>query len=421
MLKTAKKIWANEFFKGSVYFLLTSFLVNLLNYIFNFMIGRGLGPKGYGEISTMFSYTNIALTPTVVFSSYIIKKIGEKTANELPYVVSIEQSFKLRMKKIVWLFLALILIVPLISSQTNLSLETSFTLIILVFLGYFGSFYNGALPGLRYFFAFSLFGIITALIKLLGAFSILISLNSLLIILFFLILSSVFFPVVSYYYLKAKVAKISGLKIRKISRNVISVFKNRNFQLIFLSTLSLTFLNNADVIYVKKYLTSFEAGIYASWSIFSKLILYALGPLISISFIFYSAKSQSSNHSLTLKLSLIILFLVFFVSYVIYSFFPQTLINIFFGNKFNLLLPFLSYASVFGALYAVLVYLNNYYLAKESKAALILPLFTPLYLLGLFLIKKNILNVIRLNIFFSLGIILLYFSIYLKDKLRSYF
>ena len=105
MLKTAKKIWANEFFKGSVYFLLTSFLVNLLNYIFNFMIGRGLGPKGYGEISTMFSYTNIALTPTVVFSSYIIKKIGEKTANELPYVVSIEQSFKLRMKKIVWLFL----------------------------------------------------------------------------------------------------------------------------------------------------------------------------------------------------------------------------------------------------------------------------------------------------------------------------
>ena len=391
-MRTIKNIIRNEFIQGSVYFFISSFLVNLLNYGFNFLVGRRLGPSGFGEISSMFAYSIIATTPIAIFTTYIIKKVGEKTANQLEYVKSIEFNFTTSVKKMFPLFIFAVFLLPFVSSITNLSLASSTALYILIVLGYLSSFYNGALQGLRLFLAFSVIGIIATFIKFSGAISLYLGLEGIFPVLSLVVLSAIFIYAASYYYLQIIFRQNRLKKTLAKKRPVWRVFKNRYFQLVFFSTLALTILNNADVIYAKKYLSDYEAGIYASWSLFAKIIYYALSPFISITFIFFSSKSERNKHLTILKVALILLFFAFAFFYLLYTYFPTLLINILFGSKFTAILPILSFSSIFGSFYACLFFLNNFLLARGSNLALILPLFTPIYLLALLLMKKNVIN-----------------------------
>ncbi|OGK08648.1 hypothetical protein A2767_00785 [Candidatus Roizmanbacteria bacterium RIFCSPHIGHO2_01_FULL_35_10] len=420
-MKKTSQLFNNEFLQGGFYYFLSSLFINLLNYLFNFLVGRGLGPINYGEISSLFAYAYIALVPTQVFSAYVIKKIGSSTVDQLNYVKSLEYSFKKKFGKFLLLFLLLFLTTPLVSAFTNLRIISILIMLIIILVGYLGSFYSGALQALRYFFVFSLLGLIATFIKFMGGLAIFLGVPSLLLVYFFLLISALFMFLSNYYYLKFKLSRLLKDKIEINSRPVINVLKNRQFQILFLSTLSLTLLNNADLVFVKKTLSGYESGIYASWSLFAKIILYAIGPMLAISFVFFSAKSQTNKHALTLKISFFALTVIFISAYFIYTYFSETLINIFFGSKFLAVLPYLSYASIFGSLYAGLIYLNSYFLAKEDSLALVIPILTPLYLLALFFIKKNILGIIQLNISFSFLVLLVYLTFYLKEKLYSYF
>ena len=170
---------------------------------------------------------------------------------------------------------------------------------------------------------------------------------------------------------------------------------------------------------VKKFFSPIDAGLYSAWSLFAKIIFFLIGPLISISFIFFSNKNNRHQQNKILIMSLIALFIVGFSCYIAYVFFPLIMVNIIFGNKFRDLAPLLGLASFFGIFYSFIYLFNNYFLARKSPFALILPFTIPVYLLSLFIFKNNLLNIISVDIYFSLFVGIIYSIAYLFYKKNS--
>lgn len=414
-MKIIKSLLRNNFVKGGAFFTASSFLVSFFNYLFNLLAARKLGPQNYGEIIALFSYISIFSVPTQVISIFLVQKIASSGDNKFTYAFSLETFLWERLKKWWFIFPLSLLTTPFIPQLTNLSLITSTAVLPLILISFIATAYASLLQGLNLLILFSLTSIFAGLIKLSGTLFAA-NPNGLLIIIIFIMLSSVLslgVMMAAFNILNKKQQKKS---VVKIENRLSSLLFNRQFTLILLSTLALNLLNNFDILYVKKYLPSTEAGIYASWSLFAKIILYAIGPLISVSFIFFSGEKKGGQK--VFRLSLVFLLFIGILSYIAYTFFSSTLVNFFFGNKFISVLPYLSSAAIFGSLYTILNFVNNYYVARKSKVSLVIPILIPIYMVVIFFVGRNISEIILLNIFFSLAALLIHAVIYIKEELN---
>ncbi len=417
MLKAAKKLWKNEFFKGGIFFTIASFAVNLMNYFFNFLSGRALGPQQYSEITTLFSYVSITSVPTFVLSTFLIQKISSSEDVRFNFAKSLEVILWHKLKKR-WYVIAIMMFLSLfVPHLTNLSFVTGSVLIPIVFLSFIATFYGSVMQGLQFFFLYSLMGVFGTFLKLLGALFVMVGFDGVSTIVIFVMLSILLPLGISFFSINSIFKKKVNANLPKLEKKLVSLFYNRQFLIILFSTLALTLLNNADVVWVKKFLDAKEAGIYGSWSIFAKIIFYALGPFIAISFIFFSSQKEKQHN--TFIISIICLVVIAIISYIVYTNFSQFIIHIFFGEKFDAVAPFLSYASIFGSLYAGISFINGYYLAKKSYAALIPAILIPIYLILLFFIYLQMSSLMILLISFATLIVILYAIVYLRGVLYT--
>lgn len=409
------KLVNNPFIQGSMLYTGASFLTSILNYFFNISVGRILGPVGYGEITALFSYIVILSVPISVITTIIIQKIGDREKDNATYTSALETWFLKKMSDKWYLFVLPLLLIPFIPRITNLTPIVGYSLIPLVLLAFIAGFYDGALQGLHMFMAFSVIGILVVVIKLLGVVITFGSFSTIDIIIFFLILSGI---------AKLAISKIAFNQKKQNSdqtpnKKIMHLLSDKQLWYTTLSLLSVNILNNGDVIFAKKFLSAYDAGIYSSWSLFAKIFFYAVGPILSVSFIFFTNKKEQTKHKKVLYISIVGLIISSIIGYIIYTYFSSLVIGLFFGNRFNKVIPYLSSASIFGALYVALLYFNNYYLAKKSIYSLNLTFLMPFYLIGLLLIPKNLSAIINLNIIFSLVVIAGYGIVYLITVVRK--
>ncbi|PJC81260.1 hypothetical protein CO007_05560, partial [Candidatus Roizmanbacteria bacterium CG_4_8_14_3_um_filter_36_10] len=80
-----KSAFNNKFVKGGLFFTLANFLGGFLNYLFNSLSGKLLGPAKYSEITALFSYLTIFSLPITVITVDIIRRLGEKGKLRLSY------------------------------------------------------------------------------------------------------------------------------------------------------------------------------------------------------------------------------------------------------------------------------------------------------------------------------------------------
>ena len=237
-------------------------------------------------------------------------------------------------------------------------------------------------------------------------------------IILFLFFSIIFTVYKSYLIFNNYIGRTNKI-IPKIERRLTQIMSHKQFLLTSATIFALTLLNNADVIFVKKFFPATTAGIYGSWSLFGKIIFYVSGPMLTISFVYFSGIDHKKNHNKALVVSLFILALITFFIWFFYSIFGHTIIALFFGNKFSAVIPYLGYAALFGSLYTAISFTNGYFLAKRSYFALILPLLLPIYFVVLLFIDKHIDAVIKLNVLFSLFVMLTYSAAFIKYIFRA--
>lgn len=414
MKKRIKILAANQFFQGSFIFTASNFIVSLLNYFFNFLAGRALGPTGYGEITAFFSYTIIFSVPFTIISMLIIQKIASKEIDPHGFARGLELWFNKKILSFWFLAIILIAFTPLLPKITNVSLTTAYAITITVILAPFCLFYSSVLQGLRMFLAFASIGVIAALIKLTGAILVTLRIDGLLTILFFLIISSVINLVASIFIFKKSI-KINIVKIN-IEKRLIHAILNKYFFLTSISIFGITLLSNLDMVFVKKFLPPSQAGFLGAWTLFARIVFYLIGPLISLSFIFFSSKKNIDEQNRILVGSLIALFLISLVCYFFYAVFPLTLVNIIFGNKFSYIGQFLLLALFLGISYSIINLMNSYFLAKKNLLALILPVSLPIYILILFIFGTHLVNIMKIDVLFSSSIALIYLAAYFFQK-----
>lgn len=406
----------SSFVRGSLVFTVSTFLGSVLNYLFNLIIAKKLGPIGFGEITALFSYTTIFSVPMTVITMVIVQKIGSHHKRGLSYALTLEQWFLLKLKKWWLLLIPFIFLTPLIQQTTNLTFVSSATIAPFVILSFAGAYYAAILQGLHLFMWLSVIGLIAVVIKLAGAIAIPDPTMGLVYIIIFLFISSGS-AIISSFFALQRIGKGNKIIQSKLKRRVLSSLFQRQVFITFCSILGLTLLGNADIVTAKKFLSSEQAGIYGSWSLFAKIILYFIGPLLTSSYIFFSSLKNKQNHEKVLQISLVILGFIAGTSFLIYQYMSYPIINVLFGNKFNAIAPFLGLASVFGSLYASSTLMNNYFLSKKSIYSL-LPIGAGLfYLPSLYFYGTSIGSLITVNL--SIGTSLLLLQIFAMVKYNT--
>ncbi len=307
--------------------------------------------------------------------------------------------------------------IPFIPQLTNLNSTTSLFLVPIILLSFTGSFYGAALQGLSMFFTSSIFGILGTLLRLVGALIALFWLKSISVILIFFLFAIIIPLIASMYILKNRI-KENHTRTIEINKRLITIVTNKQFIITSLSIFAVSLFGNIDIMFVKKFFSATESGIYSSWSLFSKIILYFIGPIMSVSLIYFSKAQKNKNQNTTLYVTLFLLLLLSTSNYVAYRYFGHLIIDVFFGSKFVAVIPYLSYASIFGAVYAATLLMNNYFLAKKSFGVLILPVSICFYILGLFFIERSLISVIMLNTYFAIIVAVLYVGFYIKTQWR---
>lgn len=421
MKKIVRMILNNTFSKGSFLLTFASFVVYAFNYAFNFLVGHSLGPAGFGEITSLFSYQYISMVPVLVLTTMIIQKISNA---ENPYLVSktIEYFFWQKIKK--WWYVGFVglAFLPFLPDLTNLSPIVAFSLFPFFILGFLTSFYTAALQGLHLFFAFSLVSITAAFIKLMGGIAVALHIGGITTIIIFLFTSSLYTLVESYKQCKRIINKNMlpiNSELIKIDRRIVHIIKNRQFYFTLFLVFALSIFNNIDVIFARKFFSAFDAGIYSAWSLFAKIIWYALTPLLLVSFIFFSnQKKQVYHHQVFIGVLLFLCF-VGVISYIGYIFFTPWLAVFLLGKKFTAVNPYLPQAALFGIFYTTITFVSNYFLAKKNSAALLIPILVCCYCLVLLIIPKNLLSMIRLNVIFSFVTVLIHLMVYTKQSFEK--
>jgi len=413
-MKKLLTITQNTFVQGGILFTVSNFMVGGLNYLFNLLAGRALGPEGYGEIVALFSYGIIFSIPIGVLGTLLIQKIGDAD-DAVSYTIQLQKWVTLKLKKW-WFILVLILfITPLVPSLTNLSPFVGYILPFMLILSLISVFYNAAMQGLHLFMWYSIIGVIATVIKLSGAVFTFFGLGNLELIVIFILLSGFIQLSISHFVMKKRLSK----HVKKepiLTKRIMELLFDRQLWYTAGVTGVLTLLNNIDVIYVKLRFSAEDAGLFGAWSLFAKILLYVIGPLLGLSYIFFSNKKQSSRHQVVFITSLIFLAIFGFAANIGYGFFGRFMIESLFGSKYISVLPFIEWASLFGAGYILMMFMMNYFLAKKSKASLVPAVLFPIYLGALFVYPKGIGDVMLVDTLFAFGCVAVFLLIFFWER-----
>jgi len=407
MFKGFNRILKNKFIQGGMIFTAAIYITGILNYFFNSLAAKTLGPQGYSEITALFSYLTILSVPIAVVSTDIIRRLGGKGEKRKEAFYSWDGWIWALVSK--WIFLVipycfLILIIPRLF---NINIFSSITLLFLLPTSILTAYYTAAFQGLQLFLFASLITIIPQIFKVSGPIFAQFSIDKLSIVLIFINISGLSSILISRY-LISTVLSPSNYKKSLSSKSITRVLFSRQLLITIFSLVSINLLNNLDVIFVKKFYPSAVAGLYGGWSLFAKIIFYAFGSIIGLSLIFFSSKEHEKHHKRTLIGLLIIICFGGIASFFFYKLFGAWVVQVMLSTQYNSIVTPLPLAALFGSFYSVLFLLNNFFLAKNSPFSLIVTLGVPLYICGLLFFGKSLQDIYYVNVLSSFAIMTAY-------------
>lgn len=368
MKKYIKEIVSNPLFSGSAFMIIGSNLVSFLNYLYHLVMGRMLGPSGYGELAALISLIGLlGIIPGSV-NLVIIKYISQaKNENEVNTLI---KWLKTKVFRTTLIFCILILVIsPNISSFLNISRVFYIWLIAASFLFSVQSMVNRAiLQGLLKFKEMVLSLLTENVAKLLIGVGL---------ILFGLAVDGAMIAYVSAALLGVYITNFY-LKIKKINKK--ESLPNIKSMLIFtvpvlLQTVSTTSIYSSDVILVKHFFSSHDAGIYASLSTLGKIIFFGTGPISAVMFPLVSQRrSRGEDYRKVFMYSFLMTAFFALVVLMIYLFIPQVAIRLLFGSLYLEAANLLIWFGIFMSLFTLSTLLINFSLSLGITKVVALPL-----------------------------------------------
>lgn len=192
-----------------------------------------------------------------------------------------------------------------------------------------------------------------------------------------------------------------------------------------LTLMGLTSFISADIILVKHFFNSTEAGLYAGLSLIGRVIFYISSPIASVMFPLVVQKySKNENFTNTFKLAIFFVFLPSVFLTLFYYYFPEFTI-LFFLKKTEYLSmsPLLWLFGIFISLYCLLSIISNFYLSiKKTKIFIPILIGAILQIILICLFHDNFIQIISICIiitFLLVCMLLIYYPYATKKKLQK--
>ena len=405
--KKIKPLLTSSFLKQGVLFTGISFFGSFLNYLFNSLSAKRLGPTGYGEIATLFAYATVfSGIPTLAISNDIIRRLGQKGDHKLVFIYRWEQWMFEKSRRWIYLIIPYFLLIFLLPPLTNLSVFSTLTLLFIVLFTFISAFYVAAYQGIRWFALLSYISLAATFIKLAGPVLVYFHVDGINTILTCLIFSAIIPLILCHYFLKKSFKKLSNNeRAPKVDKRLFkAILYNKPLVTTAFSITALNILNNLDVIFVKKYFSPQEAGMYAAWSLFAKIIFFVFGSTIGLSFVFFTSREYAKYQMKALMGILLVFFIGAIVSFYFYSSFGFFLINVIFTPHYQVINQYLPLASLFGFFYSLIFILNNYFLAKNSRFSLLAFFGAIFYAMVLFSFGQKLESIFLIDVYSSSAI-----------------
>jgi len=396
----------NPLFAGSFIMIFGSNAVNFFNYLYHLVIGRLLGPSSYGELASLISIIGLLGILPVSISIVIIKfvssaKNNEDVGNLIAWLK--EKVFQLSLV----LFLSIIIIAPFISSFLHINNISYFILLGISFLfSLQTNFYRSILQGLLKFKQSVISTLVESSAKLV--------LSVVLVVLgwqlFGAVLALVLSAILGFYFTLTflKFPKIVEIKKPIYLRQMIMFTLPATVQ-----SIASTSFYSSDLILVKHFFSSYDAGIYAALSTLGKIIFFGTGPISSVMFPLVSKRfirgenvKKIYYYSFLTTMVLAILILLFYLVA------PEIAIGLLYGEAFLEASSLLFWIGVFIALFSLVSLIVNFELAKGKTVAVYFQLAAALLqIILIWFFHQSLFEVIKVSIIVAgllLGSLLIY-------------
>ena len=377
-------------------------VVNVINYIYNLLVGRLLGPSDYGVFVSLLSLTmifsGISGTVQVVVTRYAaILKYENSQRTIFRYFIKAIQIFSTVGVFVFVLFFAL---TPYIKKFLNIDVSAPVYIAgILLGVSFIAPIARGTLQGIQDYRALSVNMILDSFLRLVIGVSFILlgfkvsgAISSQAISTAITFLISIFFII----------------KLRSSDEGTYRIPRGSIYKYTFLTLYTMScflLLTNLDVVLVKHFFEPHTAGIYASAATIGKIILYFPGAMAIVIFPKTSELQTLSKKSTKIFVkALIIVFVLCLFINVIYFVAPNLLVRIMFGETFMNSASYIGYYGIAMTFYSLLN-ITVFFLLSLNFYSLI-PVLTITSLLELILLNyyhKNLLEVVYILILVSLS------------------
>lgn len=380
-------------FAGSFLMIGGSTGVNFINYFYHLIMGRVLGPLGYGVLASIFSLLYIISIVPMSTSVSIVKFISSaKNKNEISQIYYSVRNLAFKISLIGGTLL--IVFSHSISNFLNINELTPILLVgpIIVF-SLLWLVNQATLQGLLYFE-----GVVFP--NVLG------SVGRLVIGLFFVFLGwavtgAVWGILLGYIlaFLYSYILVRKHLTPKREKFFDITPLLKFSFPTL-LQALAFTSIFTVDLLLVKHFLPPFEAGLYAALSTLGKIIFFAVTPISSVMFPIVSGRnSKGQSYKKVLYASLMATIFISLGIVFFYWFFPDLAIGVLFGEKYLLAQKELVLMGLFLAFYTLCYLLVNFQLSISNTRVVVLPVVAAiLQIVGILVWHATVGEVIKVSL-----------------------
>lgn len=362
-MKEVKK--AKNFIIQHSWYTVGSNVTNLLNYANTILIGRILGPSGVGDLSSFGAYLALFGIPMSIVGTFVTQ-----TSSVERYAMS---AIGLIRKNIQSYFVSLVVVLVMsfflkseISRITHLSLVSSTLLLPDLWLAILIIPLGAIALGREKYKLSALISLFSACMKIMAIPIILIThIYSSDVAIVTLTVGQMFATLLLYRYVAQDFEDAGPSPTwQRVFRFAIE----KQFIYTVLGSASMILIANVDIVLARRIFDPKTAGIYATWSLLSKVIFFTLGPILTISFVKQAKKSHSGSSKLDSSVVMILIFCILSILpiYLCYQYIAPYFLKIIFGSKFDELYAYLGVSGIFGTLTLLLNHLANTHIAQHS-------------------------------------------------------
>ncbi len=393
MRKRIKQIVLHPLFSGSAIMIIGSNATNVINYVYHFALGKLLGPAGYGELVALISVIGLLGVIPGSLNLVIIKYIS--AAKNRDEVIDLTNWLKNKtFKAALGLFVLIAAASPFIISFLHVSQNWY------VFLIAASSFFSlpalvnrSILQGLLRFKAMIGSILIENTAKLILAVILIyigFGIGGAIIGLTFAAIAGWYFSEV---YLKHSKHKKS-ITVPNIRPMIFFAFP------VMIQSFAITSLYSSDVVLVKHFFSSHDAGIYSAISTLGKIIFFGVGPIGSVMFPIVAGRhSRGENYKRVFVYSCFVTLLVSIAIPLLYWIFPSFVITLLYSSSYLEAKNLLFWFGLFMSLFTLSSLLINYCLSLGRTKVVLFPLFAALtQIVIIYIFHQSLFSVITASI-----------------------